>query len=199
MSFLRRFWDDAYRSSDHLEHWELPGPAPELVRLLRSDEVTCHGVAVDLGCGGGRDAIHLAERGFRVLGVDVSPAALALARRRARRAGVRVGWCLARAERAPLATGSASLVVDRGCFHTLEGAARRRYGETVARLLRPGGRLFLRGSRVEREEEGLFAVDRRAIDGCLLPYGLVPERVRPLVLEAPAGDLPGREVLLRRI
>lgn len=199
MSFLRRFWDDAYRCADHLEHWELPGPAPELVRLLSSGEVESGGVAVDLGCGGGRDAIHLAERGFRVLGVDVSPVALFLACRRARRADVRVGWCVARADRVPLAESSASLVVDRGCFHTLEEPARRRYGATVARLLRPGGRLFLRGSREEREEEGLFAVDRQAIDGCLLPHGLVPERVRPLVLEAPAGDLPGREVLLRRV
>ena len=197
-SFLRRFWDGAYAADEHREHWELPGPAPELETLLSEAAPAGPGLAVDLGCGGGRDAIFLAQRGFRTVGVDVSPAALAIGRRRAARSGVRVAWCCARATQLPLADASARLVTDRGCFHTLEGPARDHYAAEVARVLLPGGVLFLRGSRAEREEEGLWAVDEAAVDRHLRPRGLVPVLMRPLVLSAPAGDLEGCQVVLRR-
>jgi magnesium protoporphyrin O-methyltransferase len=48
-----------------------------------------HGKQVlDIGCGPGRYAVALAERGAEVLGVDLSPAMLALARERAEGRGV---------------------------------------------------------------------------------------------------------------
>jgi 2-polyprenyl-3-methyl-5-hydroxy-6-metoxy-1,4-benzoquinol methylase len=48
-----------------------------------------HGTQVlDIGCGSGRYAVALAERGADVLGVDLSPAMLALARERAEGRGV---------------------------------------------------------------------------------------------------------------
>lgn len=197
-SFLRRFWDDAYAAGEHRAHWELPCPSPELVALVETGAAAPPGIAVDLGCGGGRDAIFLAQSGFRVIGVDVSPTALGIARRRARRSETPVSWCVATVSQLPLAPGSAVLAVDRGLFHALEGPARRRYAAAVARLLEPGGLLFLRGSREESEEEGVFAIDQDAIDRYLLPHGLVPERIRPLALTASAGDLPGCELVLRR-
>jgi SAM-dependent methyltransferase len=40
------------------------------------------GTALDAGCGTGADAVRLAERGWRVTGVDLSPSALATARER---------------------------------------------------------------------------------------------------------------------
>jgi hypothetical protein len=40
------------------------------------------------------------------------------------------------------------LVTDRGCFHHLPEEARSRYATEVARFLKPGGALLLRGSRV---------------------------------------------------
>ena len=197
MSYLRRFWDGAYAEGEHLRHWELPDPSPELIRLMETDPATPGAIALDLGCGGGRDAIFLAERGLRALGLDVSAAALDLARRRARRAGARVGWCLGSATAPPFAADSVDFVVDRGCFHTLEDPARARYADAVARLLRPGGRLFLRGSRREHEEEGLFPVDPGAIAAHLRPRGFALEWLRPMVLAAPSGDLDGNAALLR--
>lgn len=50
------------------------------------------GRAIDLACGEGRNAIWLAERGWRATGVDFSGAAIAKARRLAAERGVEVEW-----------------------------------------------------------------------------------------------------------
>lgn len=48
--------------------------------------------ALDVGCGEGADAIWLAQRGWRVTGIDVSAKALSRAARAAEMAGVDVAW-----------------------------------------------------------------------------------------------------------
>lgn len=50
------------------------------------------GTALDVGCGEGADAIWLAERGWRVTGIDVSARALGRAARAAEMAGADVDW-----------------------------------------------------------------------------------------------------------
>jgi SAM-dependent methyltransferase len=52
------------------------------------------GVVVDLGCGGGLWAQRLTDAGYRVLGIDISPAMIALARKRAPKGSFRVGSLL---------------------------------------------------------------------------------------------------------
>lgn len=52
----------------------------EILRLLRREKVT-HGTLVDLGCGSGIWAAIAQRAGFQVIGVDQSPAMLALAKR----------------------------------------------------------------------------------------------------------------------
>jgi SAM-dependent methyltransferase len=46
------------------------------------------GTILELGCGTGEDAVHLAGRGLRVVATDASPAMAALAREKAERAGL---------------------------------------------------------------------------------------------------------------
>lgn len=50
------------------------------------------GRAIDLGCGEGRNAIWLAERGWRVTAVDFSAVAIDKGRRLATRQGVELDW-----------------------------------------------------------------------------------------------------------
>jgi SAM-dependent methyltransferase len=54
--------------------------APGLLRILRSNKAV-DGLVVDLGCGSGRWARELNDHGYRVFGVDQSPAMIRLARR----------------------------------------------------------------------------------------------------------------------
>jgi len=66
------------------------GSAPGLLDLLQQHGFA-QGLIVDLGCGSGIWAKELADRGFEVLGIDISPAMIELARRRAPEARFHVG------------------------------------------------------------------------------------------------------------
>jgi SAM-dependent methyltransferase len=50
--------------------------------------------ALDMACGAGRHALLLAERGFRVVGVDLSPSLIELARASAKQRGVEVEFLI---------------------------------------------------------------------------------------------------------
>jgi len=57
-----------------------------------ADLLTAPGVAIDLACGEGRDALFLARLGYRVTAIDTSAVALAKAAQLADRHGIRIEW-----------------------------------------------------------------------------------------------------------
>src|SRR5439155_24360251 len=67
--------------------------APGLLELLRQRQVV-RGLVVDLGCGSGIWARELCNAGYEVLGVDLSEAMLAIARKRVPDAEFRQGSLL---------------------------------------------------------------------------------------------------------
>ncbi|HEX4790542.1 MAG TPA: class I SAM-dependent methyltransferase, partial [Actinospica sp.] len=80
------WWDGFYADRDKPIPFFSDRPDESLVDWL--DRGLIHpGRALELGCGPGRNAILLAERGFAVDAVDLSPAAVAWARERAEQAG----------------------------------------------------------------------------------------------------------------
>jgi 2-polyprenyl-6-hydroxyphenyl methylase/3-demethylubiquinone-9 3-methyltransferase len=93
---------------------------------------------VDLGCGGGLLAIPLAEAGARVVGVDLARRALQEARQREPRAFLPLVGDLAGV---PLATGCADVVLLADVIEHV--AAPATAVAEAARLLRPGGSLFV--------------------------------------------------------
>ena len=67
--------------------------APGLLRILRRDDIKT-GLVVDLGCGSGLWARELSDAGYDVLGVDISPAMIAIARKRVPRGEFETGSLL---------------------------------------------------------------------------------------------------------
>jgi SAM-dependent methyltransferase len=67
--------------------------APGLLAELRTHGITS-GLVVDLGCGSGIWAARLLDAGYTVLGIDISPAMIRLAKERAPAARLRVGSLL---------------------------------------------------------------------------------------------------------
>jgi SAM-dependent methyltransferase len=100
--------------------------------------------AIDLGCGIGENVIYLARQGFDATGADISPRAIAKARRKAQAAGVSPTFLVGDVTNLTEVEGPFDLVVDNGCLHSLFPAARDRYVSTLLSLTRPGSRLFLR-------------------------------------------------------
>ncbi len=77
-------WEDHYRGADSGS----PQGPDEL--LAGNPALLTGGLALDVACGSGRNALYLAECGYRVIAVDRSPAAVRLARGRARSKGLQL-------------------------------------------------------------------------------------------------------------
>jgi SAM-dependent methyltransferase len=119
-------------------------PDPMLVELIESRAIA-PARTLEVGCGTGTNAIYLAQHGFEVVGVDISPVAVESARARA------LGRC--RFETADFLDeappgGPFEFVFDRGCFHSFDDDRERaRFARNVAASLVEGGRwLSLIGS-----------------------------------------------------
>lgn len=65
--------------------------APGILEILNRNVQTREGLVVDLGCGSGLWAHELTKARYRVLGIDISEAMIAIAQRRAPEAEFRVG------------------------------------------------------------------------------------------------------------
>src|SRR5258706_7623951 len=130
-------WDSIYREGEHRERWHYRQPGQELVALVAGGVVRpCP--SLDIGCGAGVEAVWLAAHRFKAHGIDLSPAAIRLAKARAKRARVRVDFRRADVRELPFAARSFGLVTDRSCLHTLYRWDWPKYAAEVARVMKPG-------------------------------------------------------------
>lgn len=103
-------------------------------------------VAVDIGCGAGRNGVPLASLGWRVLGFDLSAPMLAAASRRAASATapLRFAAAMAPMEQLPVASGRANLVVAHGIWNLAASDALFRQAiAEAARIAAPSAALFV--------------------------------------------------------
>ena len=130
-------WDRIYREGR--PPWETGRPAAELVRVLRQHRALLKpGVAIELGCGTGADAIHLAQAGFDVTAVDISPLALERARARARLENAPVHFVLTDVFDYAETAGKFGLVYDAGFYDFARQKDLSRLLESLWRLTGPG-------------------------------------------------------------
>jgi ubiquinone/menaquinone biosynthesis C-methylase UbiE len=154
-------WSEHYRLGKHRAIWDHSFPSPELVGYMLGAKLAAGARVLDMGCGSGQDAVFLASLNLEVHGLDFSAEALKVAEDRAREHGVLVSWHLGSALTTPFDSGYFDLITDRGCFHHIGGAHRPKYGEEIARILKPRGILFLRGCR--RPEPPFFPIHSETI------------------------------------
>src|SRR6266853_1792115 len=127
-------------SHRYTKEWHIPGAA---------DFGGAHGLSVlEIGCGLGTDGAQFAKAGAHYTGVDLTEAAVDLARRRFKISGLPGEFRVADAENLDFADNTFDRVYSHGVLHHTPDTARA--VAEIHRVLKPGGRaivmLYHRGS-----------------------------------------------------
>lgn len=147
--FPRLDFDALYRGESPAEGvpavstppWDTKAPKENVIGWHQQGLV--HGAVLDIGCGLGDNAVYLAQQGFAVTGLDISPTALITAERRAADAKVNIRFAVADATTLDGYTDAFDTVLDSGMFHCLDDDGKRRYAAAVHRATRAGATLLL--------------------------------------------------------
>ncbi len=139
-------WDRRYAGS------ELVWTAEANRFLVAEAEGLTVGRALDLGCGEGRNAVWLAQRGWQVTGVDFSQVGLDKAARLAEQRGVWVQWL--RADLVDYVPPPAAFDFVAILYLHIAGAAMREVLRRAAVALAPGGTLLVVGHDPTNIQEG---------------------------------------------
>ena len=130
------------------------GKALDLAELQPGQSV------LDIGCGTGTLAIVAKGRvgpGGTVCGIDASPEMIARAEKKARKAGVEVGFKSTLAEALPFPAAQFDVVLSTVMLHHLPRRVRQQCAQEIRRVLKPGGRLLaIDFANPAGEERGSF-------------------------------------------
>jgi len=130
-------WNESYASGQL--PWDTGQPEPLLIEFVTSGGIA-PAPTLEIGAGTGTNAIWLAEHGFDVLGIDLSPLAVERARAKMNERALSCRFAALDFLAAPPPGGPFQFVFDRGCFHVFdEPDERRRFSAHVAAALAPGG------------------------------------------------------------
>ncbi|MCB1168440.1 MAG: class I SAM-dependent methyltransferase [Leptospiraceae bacterium] len=129
-------WNDNYLEG--ALPWDTGKPEPVLVEMVTSGALL-PGRGIEIGSGTGTNTIWLASQGFDMLGVDIAPRAIEMAREKATDYA-KAQFAVADILTDPLAAESYDFAFDRGCFHIFdESKLRAQFAQHLADGLRPGG------------------------------------------------------------
>lgn len=131
----RSFWESRWARGE--TGWQLDRAAPPLVRMLDEERTRlAPGRIAVVGCGRSHEPRELARRGFQVVGVDLTPSALAPL------VSPEGPLYVAGDIRAlPLRTGSQDYLLEQTLYCAIDPGDRKAYVREAARVLRRGGRI----------------------------------------------------------
>lgn len=127
-------------------------PQPELAALIAAGEVRSE--VLDAGCGDAELSLSLAADGYHVVGLDISPTAIAAANRAAQSRNLRHA-AFAQADVTALTgyEGRFNTVIDSTLLHSLPTDRKHNYLHAVQRSATPGARFYaLVPAEIDRDE-----------------------------------------------
>lgn len=194
-----KFWEQTYVSGDYREHWEYEVPSQELVAAMATGLAPSDGTALDIGCGAGRESVFLAECSLKTIGVDISPKALEIGTERDQAAATDVDFRRGRFFDLPVADASVNFINDRGALHLVGEDDRPQFAAEVARVLKPGGVMFLRGANEEETKEHFTAISADSVDRHSPSTAFSRGPILPIKPISDSGALRANLVVLRKL
>jgi ubiquinone/menaquinone biosynthesis C-methylase UbiE len=137
-------WDAAYRNEVFAgpPPWNIGEPQPEIAELIRQGKFD--GEILEAGCGIGDAALELAAQGCTVVGIDLTPTAIAAAQRAATDRGLTtVTFVQADVTSLSGYDGRFDAVLDCTLFHSLPVEHRDDYLRCVHQAAAPQARLYM--------------------------------------------------------
>jgi len=132
------WWSEFYSDQKKPIPFFVDVPDETLVSYVESGILT-KGKALDVGCGNGRNAIYLAQKGYQAIGIDFSQTSIEWARKTADEKTVEVNFLCQSIYDFADDNESFDLVYDGGCFHHIKPHRRQQYLRTILKYLKPGG------------------------------------------------------------
>ena len=193
-------WDSAYREEGQFTGpppWNIGEPQPELAALMAAGKFRSD--VLDAGCGFAELSLALAAQGHTVVGVDLTPTAIAAATKAAAERGL-AGASFVQADITTFAgyDGKFSTVVDSTLFHSLPVEGRDGYLSSVHRAAAPGASyyvlVFAKGAFPADMEPKPNEVDEDELRAAVSKYWEIDE-IRPAyvhanILSGPDGPFP---------
>jgi SAM-dependent methyltransferase len=163
-------WETLYKTQKiETMPWYNENLDSDLENELDQRKIT-NGKFLDLGTGPATQAIWLAKRGFKVIGSDLSEAAI----KRARTVYANeknVNFVVDDILNSNLKENQFNYILDRGCFHVLLPADRQIYIAKIKQILKDNGILFLKCfSDKEPRQEGPYKFSQEEIRDLFCKY-----------------------------
>lgn len=98
---------------------------------------------LEIGCGNGRNAIYLAQKGFTVTAVDLSKQALDWAQKEANVQNINIQFICENIFNLKLESQTFDYIYDSGCFHHLSPHRRLSYIQFINKYLKNNGQFSI--------------------------------------------------------
>jgi SAM-dependent methyltransferase len=196
-------WDDAYRGQgvfDGPPPWNIGEPQPELAELIATGEIRSD--ILDAGCGYAELSLALAAQGYTVVGIDLTPTAVAAAAKAAQERGL-TNATFVQDDITSFTgyDGRFNTIIDSTLFPSLPVEARDDYLRAVHRAAAPGASyhilVFAAGSFPEGLDFGPNVVTEDELREAVSKHWEIDE-IRPAFIHANPVGLPGVDVEMPR-
>ena len=189
-------WDSAYQQQGAFEGpppWNIGEPQPELAQMIQAGKIRSD--VLDAGCGYAELSLALAAQGHTVVGIDLTPTAVAAATKAAAERGLTTASFV----QADITSFTGydnrfSTIIDSTLFHSLPIEGRDGYLRSIHRAAAAGANyyvlVFAKGAFPAEMENTPNTVDADELRATVSKYWQIDE-IRPAYIHANVPQVPG--------